>query len=42
MDAIGRDAAELAACMGVPELSVARDGMQMHLAAHPAVPPTGA
>jgi len=39
MDAIGRDAAELAARMGVPELSVARYGMQLHLAAHPAVPP---
>src|SRR3954453_8097857 len=28
MDAIGRDAAELAACMGVPEVVVACDGME--------------
>ena len=35
MDAIGRDAGELAARMGVPELVVARDGLQMHVAAGP-------
>ena len=35
MDTIGREAAELAARMGVPELVVARDGMQLQLAAHP-------
>ena len=38
MDAIGRDAKELAARMGVPEVVVARDGMQLHFAAHPAAP----
>ena len=36
MDRIGRDAAELGARMGIPEVTVARDGLQLHLAAHPA------
>jgi phosphoribosyl 1,2-cyclic phosphodiesterase len=35
MDVIGREAADLAARMGVPELVVTRDGMQLQLAAHP-------
>jgi len=39
MDAIGREACELAAKMGVPEVVVARDGLQLHLAAHPAGTP---
>jgi phosphoribosyl 1,2-cyclic phosphodiesterase len=38
MDAIGRDANELAARMGVPDVVAARDGMQLHFAAHPADP----
>jgi phosphoribosyl 1,2-cyclic phosphodiesterase len=33
MDRIGGEAQELAASMGVPELIVARDGLQLHLAA---------
>ncbi len=35
MDVIGDEAAEMAARMGVPELVVAREGLRMHLAAHP-------
>lgn len=36
MDRIAGDAAELGARMGIPEVTVARDGMQLLLAAHPA------
>jgi phosphoribosyl 1,2-cyclic phosphodiesterase len=36
MDRIGRDAGELGARMGIPEVTVARDGLQLHLAAQPA------
>jgi phosphoribosyl 1,2-cyclic phosphodiesterase len=36
MDRIGADAADLGARMGIPEVTVARDGLQLHLAAHPA------
>ena len=39
MDAIGTEARELAARMGVPELTVARDGLRMHVAGHAAGPP---
>jgi len=35
MDAIARDAGQLAARMGVPKLTVARDGMRLRLSAHP-------
>jgi phosphoribosyl 1,2-cyclic phosphodiesterase len=35
MDRIGREAGELAASMGVPELTVARDGLRLELAANP-------
>ena len=35
MDRIASDAGELAARMGVPELTVARDGLRLQLAAHP-------
>jgi phosphoribosyl 1,2-cyclic phosphodiesterase len=36
MDRIAGDAGELAASVGVPEITVARDGLELHLAAHPA------
>jgi ribonuclease BN (tRNA processing enzyme) len=36
MDAIGRMADDLAARMGVPEVIVSRDGMELSLEAHPA------
>ena len=39
MDRIGREAAELGARMGVPEVTVARDQMQINLNAHAAPPP---
>jgi ribonuclease BN (tRNA processing enzyme) len=35
MDRIASDAGELAARMGVPEVTVARDGLVLHPAAHP-------
>ena len=38
MDRIGREAGELAARMGVPELDVARDQLRIHLTAHTAAP----
>jgi phosphoribosyl 1,2-cyclic phosphodiesterase len=39
MDRIGRDAGELGARMGVPEVSVARDGMTLQLDAQPSEVP---
>ena len=39
MDAIARDASQLAARMGVPKLTVARDGMKLRLTAHPSAGP---
>jgi phosphoribosyl 1,2-cyclic phosphodiesterase len=36
MDRIANDAGELGARMGIPEVTVARDGLELHLAAHPA------
>jgi len=35
MDAIGRSASELACRLGVPEVVVSREGLQLQLAAHP-------
>lgn len=36
MDRIANDAGELGARMGIPEVTVARDGLELHVAAHPA------
>jgi len=36
MDRIAKDACELGARMGIPEVTVARDGLELHVAAHPA------
>jgi ribonuclease BN (tRNA processing enzyme) len=36
MDRIANHAGELGARMGIPEVTVARDGLVLHLAAHPA------
>jgi hypothetical protein len=36
MDRIANDAGELGARMGIPEVTVARDGLELQLAAHPA------